>query len=166
MNVGTTLKSVEKKFGPCLPGPGDPDKTVSAIRYAAGKGKKFAGIPGILPDAMFLVHFPVAVDLSRIKVAKKGPADFINDMRQDGPQSTQGRQADVEAFLRGYAELEKKEAAKRQKAAAKQAAEKLREFLGEKEIIVEVNGRRMTARAKITLVKKTGKLKISAEADF
>ncbi|NJL70747.1 MAG: hypothetical protein HC888_03625 [Candidatus Competibacteraceae bacterium] len=49
---------------------------------------------------------------------------------------------------------------------AKANEEKLKEFLGEQEIVIEVNGQRMTAKAKITLVKKTDQLKIVALADL
>src|SRR5277367_6843459 len=98
MTLGTTLKTVEKHFGPCLPGQTEPGKTVSALRYAAGKGRKFAGVPGIHPEAVFYVRFPMAVDLSVIK-SKKGVFDFISDLKEDGPQSDQGRQAQVDAFM-------------------------------------------------------------------
>jgi hypothetical protein len=101
MTLGTTLASVEKKFGPALVGIGDPDKTFSAIRFAAGKGKKFAGVPGIRDDAVFHLHFPLAVDWKQLK-SKKGVPDFINNLTSSGPQGEQGREEKFSAFLQAH----------------------------------------------------------------
>jgi hypothetical protein len=98
MTLGTTLKAVEKKFGPALVGIGDPDKTFSAVRFAAGKGKKFAGVPGIRDDALFHLHFPLTVDWKQLKTAK-GTPDFINNLTSSGPQGEPDREQKFQEFL-------------------------------------------------------------------
>src|ERR1700734_1245680 len=122
---GTKLQSVEKRFGPALPGQGSPEKTVSALRYAGGRGQKFAGVPGIHSEAAFYIHFPLEVSLSSIP-SKKGTIDFISYLKEDGPQSKQGRQAEVEAFLRNHGEKRREQLAKEEKSrlAAQQKAKK------------------------------------------
>ncbi len=101
--LGTTLKSVEKVFGPAVAGRGDEAHTVSAVRYAAGQGKRFAGVPGFHPEAVFYIHFALPVNLAEIK-SKKGLFDHIKDLSEDGPQARQGRDVEVEAFLKARAE--------------------------------------------------------------
>lgn len=145
LTTGTTLKSVEKLFGPALPGIGDSHKTVSAMRYAAGKGKKFAGVPGIQPDAAFHIHFPLNVDLSQIK-SKKGAIDFISDLKEDGPQSKQGRREEVDTFVRKH-----------------QQEAFLANLGGTKTVAIEIDGHRFSPQAKITFSKKNRKLKLTAE---
>jgi len=139
LNVGATLKSVEKIFGPALSGRGDPDKTLSAIRYAAGKGKNFAGVSGIVSEAVFYIHFPTSINLAKV-ITKKVSSDFIKDLKEDGPQAAQGRQAEVEEFLGNLAKrqaetfkvsesriIKAQEAAfKKQAAQEKKAQEKIR----------------------------------------
>ena len=145
MTLGTTLKTVEKKFGPCLPGQGEPNKTVSALRYAAGKGRKFAGIPGIHPDAVFYVHFPMPVDLSAIK-SKKGVFDFISDLKEDGPQSDQGRDALVDAFMAVHGK-----------------EFRIKKLSAAKHVVIEIEGERFEVPAKIAFSKKTKALKVTAQ---
>lgn len=152
LTLGTTLKNAEKHFGPCLPGMADPARTASAVRYAAGKGKKFAGVPGIHPDAVFYVHFPVALHLASIK-SKKGTIDFINDLKQDGPQAKQGRETEVEAFLHVH----------RQKEAAQKKAQMFDRLCGIKPVVIEIDGQRFEVQASITFAKKTKKIKVVAQ---
>ena len=181
---GTKLQSVEKRFGPALPGQGLPAKTVSALRYAGGRGKKFAGVPGIHPEAAFYIHFPLELNLSSI-ASKKGTIDFIADLKEDGPQSKQGRQVEVETFLRSHGEKQKEQLAKEEKSrlAVQQKAQKAElkkaEELRKKEeaaskiqvierlcrqenIVVEIDGQRFPANAKITFSKKTQTFKVTA----
>lgn len=145
MKNGTTLKTAEKHFGPSLPGQAEPEKTMSALRYAAGKGRKFAGVPGIQPDASFYIHFPLAIDLTTI-VSKKGVIDFVSDLRQDGPQSDQGRQAQVDAFL-----------------AVHRKEQRFKKFSAAKSIIIEIEGERFEVPAKITFTKKSRTFKVTAQ---
>ena len=145
MILGTTLKTVEKHFGPALPGQAEQEKTVSAFRYAAGKGRKFAGIPGIHPEAAFYIHFPVPVDLQAIK-SKKGVFDFISDLKEDGPQSDQGRYAQVEAFLKGYGK-----------------EFRIKKLCNARHIVIEIGGERFDVPAKITFTKKTKMFKVTAQ---
>jgi hypothetical protein len=182
---GTKLQSVEKRFGPALPGQALPAKTVSALRYAGGRGKKFAGVPGIHPEAAFYIHFPLELNLSSI-ASKKGTIDFIADLKEDGPQSKQGRQAEVEAFLRNHGEKQREQLAKEEKSrlAAQQKAQKAEskkaEELRKKEevasknqaierlcrqqkIVIEIEGQRYSAEAKITFSKKTQMFKVVAQ---
>jgi len=105
MNLGVTLKAAEKVFGPALPGLGTPQTTLSAVRYAEGKVKKFAGVLGIRDEAKFYVHFPLTVDWNLLK-SKKGVPDFVNDLRESGPQGAQGREALVEKFVERVKEKE------------------------------------------------------------
>jgi hypothetical protein len=97
MKLGTTLKSVEKKFGPAVAGEGDPETTFSAVRYPAGRAKKFAGLAGRHADAVFYLHFPVPVDWTLLK-SKKGIPDFINDLSLSGPQGEQHREKEAKIF--------------------------------------------------------------------
>ena len=182
---GTKLQSVEKRFGPALPGQGLPAKTVSALRYAGGRGKKFAGVPGIHPEAAFYIHFPLELNFSSI-ASTKGTIDFIADLKEDGPQSKQGRQVEVETFLRSHGEKQKEQLAKEEKSrlAAQQKAQKAElkkaEELRKKEeaasknqaverlclqenIVVEIDGQRFPAKAKITFSKKTQTFKVTAQ---
>lgn len=145
MTLGTTLKTVEKHFGPSLPGQAEPERTVSALRYAAGKGRKFAGVLGVQPDAVFYIHFPVPVDLRAIK-SKKGIFDFISDLKQDGPQSDQGRHTKVEAFLATY-----------------QKEHRVKKLCAAKHIVIEIEGERFEVPAKISFVKKVKALKVTAQ---
>ena len=180
---GTKLQSVEKRFGPALPGQGLPAKTVSALRYAGGRGKKFAGVPGIHPEAAFYIHFPLELNLSSI-ASKKGTIDFIADLKEDGPQSKQGRQVEVETFLRNHGEKQREQVAKEEKSrlAAQQKAQKAAAELRKKEeaasqneaverlcrqenIVIEIDGQRFSAGAKITFSKKTQTFKVVAQFD-
>ena len=181
---GTKRHSVEKRFGPALPGQGLPAKTVSALRYAGGRGKKFAGVPGIHPEAAFYIHFPLELNLSSI-ASTKGTIDFIADLKEDGPQSKQGRQAEVEVFLRNHGEKLREQLAKEEKSRlvaqlkAQKAELKKAEELRKKEeaasknqvierlcrqenIVVEIDGQRFPAKAKITFSKKTQTFKVTA----
>jgi hypothetical protein len=146
---GTKLQSVEKRFGPALPGQDLPEKTVSALRYAGGRGKKFAGVPGIHPEAAFYIHFPLELNLSSI-ASKKGTIDFVADLKEDGPQSKQGRQVEVDAFLRNQEE-----------AAAKNDA--IERLCRHQNIVIEIDGQRFPAGAKITFSKKTQTFKVVAQ---
>ncbi len=182
---GTKLQSVEKRFGPALPGQGFPAKTVSALRYAGGRGKKFAGVPGIHPEAAFYIHFPLELNLSSI-ASKKGTIDFIADLKEDGPQSKQGRQAEVETFLRNHGEKQREQLAKEEKSrlAAQQKAQKaefkkaeelrkkeeaanknqaIERLCRQEDIVVEIDGQRFPAKAKITFSKKTQAFKVTAQ---
>jgi hypothetical protein len=175
---GTKLQSVEKRFGPALPGRDLPEKTVSALRYAAGQGKKFAGVPGIHHEAAFYIHFPLEVNLSSI-ASKKGTIDFISDLKEDGPQSKQGRQAEVDAFLQNHEEKRRALLAKGEQSrlAAQQKAEKAQrkkeEAAGKEQaverlcrqqnIAIEIDGQRFFAEAKITFTKKTQLFKVTAQ---
>ena len=182
---GTQLKSVERRFGPALPGQGLPAKTVSALRYAGGRGKKFAGVPGIHPEAAFYIHFPLDLNLSSI-ASTKGTIDFIADLKEDGPQSKQGRQAEVEAFLHHHGEKRREQLAKEEKSrlAAQQKAQKaefkkteelrkkeaaasknqaIERLCRQEDIVVEIDGQRFPAKAKITFSKKTQTFKVTAQ---
>jgi len=178
---GTKLQSVEKRFGPALPGQGLPAKTVSALRYAGGRGKKFAGVPGIHPEAAFYIHFPLELNLSSI-ASKKGTIDFIADLKEDGPQSKQGRQVEVETFLRNHGGKQRAQLAKEEKSRlatqqkAQKAAEKLRKseeaasknqaverLCRQENIVIEIDGQRFSAGAKITFLKKAQTFKVTAQ---
>ena len=172
MNLGTTLASVEKKFGPALAGVGGEGCTFSATRFAAGKGKKFAGIPGKRDDAVFYVHFPVPVDWSQL-TTKKGTPDFINNLSASGPQGEQGRELLVEQFLANYEKTEasrrakgiakeKKRLAAEKKEASRFLREKLAQFEGERTLLVEIDGERLEIPVSIKIA-KTGKVKLTGE---
>jgi hypothetical protein len=163
---GTKLQSVEKRFGPALPGQDLPEKTVSALRYAGGRGKKFAGVPGIHPEAAFYIHFPLELNLSSI-ASKKGTIDFVADLKEDGPQSKQGRQVEVDAFLRNHGEKQRKQLAKEEKSRKKEEAaaknEAIERLCRHQNIVIEIDGQRFPAGAKITFSKKTQTFKVVAQ---
>ncbi len=172
MNLGITLKSAEKVFGPALPGIGEPANTLSAVRYAGGKAKKFAGVLGLPEHAIFHVHFPTPVDWNLV-ASKKGVPDFVNDLKESGPQGGQGRAAEVAAFLEKYesvkAKLQAKQAAAEKKArTAKWKAEsaelkeRLKAYLGEQQVTLMIGSESVSLPVKITVNKK-GKMKIVAE---
>ncbi len=178
MNLGVTLKQAEKKFGPALPGPGAADRTLAAVRYAKGGAKKFAGIAGIQDHALFHIHFPTPIDWNLL-TTKKGTPDFVNDLKESGPQGEQGRDAQVADFLQKYASIREKEekkreaAAKKVEAVAKKAAaaqikaqtaqlrQRLMPFLGEQEATLLVGSESIPLRFTIT-IDKSGKVKVSA----
>jgi hypothetical protein len=170
MNLGATLKAAEKVFGPALPGRGDEDKTLSAVHYAAGKGKKFAGVAGVREDAVFHIHFPTRVEWTLLR-SKKGTPDFINDLKPSGPQGEQGRERLVAEFLERYEKLREKlrlkeeTAAKKTRAAQwKKDAEQKRQnyvhWVGEREATITVGSESLTLPLKITR-DKSGKIKIA-----
>lgn len=175
LTLGTTLKTAEKHFGPALAGRGDESHTMSAIRFAAGKGKKFAGVPGLSPDAVFYIHFPLPIDFTKIK-SKSGQIDHVKDLTEDGPQSRQGRQDEVDAFLRAYAQKTSAAQEKVKKAAEKfRVATEKKEKLAQEKVIAEyllkyqtvtfsVDGHSITA--KITTSSAKGKTKIKLSAEF
>jgi hypothetical protein len=163
MNIGVTLKTAEKKFGPALPGSDQEYNTLSAIRYAGGKGKKFAGVPGIRPEAEFYVHFPLDVDWTRLE-SKKGIPDFVNDLKESGPQGEQDREEKVAAFVEQYRAV--REVAERKLAAANRKKEagalrlRLAPLLGPQEVTVTIGGETFAILFKITK-DKAGKIKIA-----
>jgi len=169
MNLGVTLKTAEKKFGPALAGRGREEATLSAVRYAAGKGK-FAGVAGIRDDAQFYIHFPTPVDWSLL-ATKKGTPDFIKDLHESGPQGEQGRERLIAQFLEQHAAQREKlklkqEAATKKALATKQKKEvadlreQLAHWIGEKEASITIGGQSVNLMLKITR-DKSGKLKIS-----
>jgi hypothetical protein len=178
MNLGVTLKSAEKKFGPALPGPASSDRTLAAVRYAKGGAKKFAGIPGIHDQALFHIHFPTPIDWNLL-TSKKGIPDFVNDLKESGPQGEQGREALVAGFLQKYESIREKEAKKREAAAKKietaakkavaaqikaqlaQQRQRLAPFVGEQEATLLIGNESIPLRFTIT-ADKAGKIKISA----
>jgi hypothetical protein len=171
MKLGVTLKAAEKVFGPALPGPGSQQNTLSAVRYAEGKGKKFAGILGIHDNANFYVHFPTPVDWNLLR-SQKGLPDFVNDLKESGPQGEQGRGAKVAEFLEQYETLKaklhlKQEAAEKRALAARQKEEavflrqKLAPFVGEQQVTFLIGSESISIVVKITQDKK-GKFKLAA----
>ena len=171
MNLGVTLKTAEKVFGPALPGPGDVDKTLSAVRYAGAKGKKFAGVPGIQEDAKFCIHFPTPVDWNLLQT-KKGTPDFVNDLKESGPQGEQGRAIQVEKFKEGYEQLREKlrlkQAAANKKAQMAQMKEetllirkRLAPFIGNQQVTLILGTESISLSIKISM-DKAGKLKLAA----
>ena len=178
MNLGVTLKAAEKKFGPALPGPGEADRTLAAVRYAKGGAKKFAGIPGIHDHALFHIHFPTPIDWTLL-TTKKGTPDFINDLKESGPQGEQGREALVARFLQQYESIREKEHKKREAAAKKAAAaieksaaaelkaklqqvrQRLAPFIGQQEATLVIGSESISLQFTITADNK-GKIKIVA----
>ncbi len=162
MNLGVTLKAAEKVFGPALPGKGEEGKTLAAVHYAAGKGKKFAGVIGVREDAVFHVHFPTAIDWNLL-ATKKGTPDFVNDLKFSGPQGEQGRERLVAEFLEKYAVLREKQEKKTREDRRKREAPLLRErfghWVGEREAVITIDGESLTLALKITK-DKSGKIKI------
>lgn len=163
MNLGITLKAAEKVLGPSLPGAGAETHTLSAVHYAAGKGKKFAGVLGIHPDAIFHIHFPVAVDWNLL-TTKKGTPDFVNDLKQSGPQGGQGRERLVEEFLQKYEQTREKREKKARDQQRKREAPLLRQqfahWVGEREATITIGGESLALPVKVTR-DKTGKIKIA-----
>ncbi len=170
MNLGVTLKAAEKVFGPALPGRGAENATLAAVHYAAGKGKKFAGVVGPREDAAFHVHFPTPVDWNLL-TTKKGTPDFVNDLKPSGPQGEQGRERLVAAFLEKVGALNEKrrlkaEAAEKKNLTAKRKLEAaaLRErytnLVGEHEATILIGSESLSLRVKITK-DKSGKIKIA-----
>jgi hypothetical protein len=171
MNLGVTLKGAEKVFGPARPGPGTEENTLSAVRYAKGGATKFAGISGIQENAKFYIHFPTPVDWNLLET-KKGIPDFVNDLRESGPQGEQGRETLVAKFLQEFEGLKARRRAKQEEAEKKAAASKRKEeavsyrerlapYLGEQEVTICIGSERLVLTAKITQDKK-GKFKIVA----
>jgi hypothetical protein len=171
MNLGVTLKAAEKMFGPALPGPAEAEKTLSAVRYAKGGAKKYAGITGIQDNAKFYVHFPVRIDWSLL-TTKKGTPDFVSDLREAGPQGEQGREALVSDFLQRHEAVqakfrEKQEAAAKKVATAHRKAElaglraRFAVLAGEREAMITIGSESVSLPIKIT-VEKSGKVKITA----
>jgi hypothetical protein len=169
MILGTTLASVEKKFGPALAGTGPADRTFSAIRTGSGKGKKFAGVAGQREDAVFYLHFPLPIDWSQL-ASKKGTPDFINNLSATGPQGEQGRKALVEEFLTKYSQdeearkakaeaKEKKRVADQRKEETRSIREKLSRFAGELTVAIEIGGERLKVPVTIKM-DKSGKVKL------
>jgi hypothetical protein len=163
MNLGVTLKAAEKAFGPALPGPGAHDSTLAAVHFAAGKGKKFAGVTGIREDAVFHVHFPTPVDWNLL-TTKKGTPDFVNDLKQSGPQGEQGRERLVAEFLEKYESLRGKRDKKRRDEQRKREAPLLREkyakWVGSHEATISISGESINLPLKITR-DKAGKIKFA-----
>jgi hypothetical protein len=171
MNLGVTLKAAEKAFGPALPGSGAPEHTLSAVPYAAGKGKKFAGVMGVRENARFYIHFPTPIDWNLLK-SKKGIPDFINNLSESGPQGEQGREALVSEFMARYDGLQtklrqKQEAAKKKATAAKRKEElvgvrqRLAPCIGEQQATLTIGSETVSLTVTITVDKK-GKMKIVA----
>jgi hypothetical protein len=164
MTLGATLKAAEKVFGPALPGRADERNTLAAVPFAKGKGKKFAGVLGFRDDALFHIHFPVPVDW-KLLATKKGTPDFINDLKESGPQGEQGREALVGAFLAKYesmrAKLHEKELAAKRKQEAASLRPRLAALKGEHEASITIGSETIALRVKVT-VEKTGKIKIVA----
>jgi hypothetical protein len=171
MNLGVTLKAAEKIFGPARPGPDTAENTLSAVRYAKGGAKKFAGIAGLEENAKFYIHFPTAVDWNLL-TTKKGTPDFVSDLRESGPQGEQGREAQVVAFMERYEiireklrhkqeAVEKKASVSRRKAELVQFRDRLVPFAGEREATLLVGSESFSLPVKITL-EKSGKIKITS----
>ena len=171
MNLGVTLKTAEKVFGPALPGAGSAEATLSAVRYAEGKGKKYAGVLGSVENAKFHVHFPTPVDWNLL-ATKKGTPDFVNDLRESGPQGEQGRSAQVAAFLERYEGLRlklraKQDAAEKKIQLARQKDEilslrkRVGHLVGVHQVNLTVGSESFSLPMKINL-DKSGKLKFSA----
>ncbi len=171
MNLGVTLKAAEKVFGPALPGRGAEENTLAAVRYAKGRAKKYAGIPGVHDEAKFYIHFPTPVDWSLL-ITKKGTPDFVSDLTESGPQGEQGREALAAQFLKKRESVREKLRQKREKAEtaarAKQLKQELTEvrqrlipFQGERNATLNLDNESVTIPIKIT-VDKSGKIKISA----
>ncbi len=164
MNLGITLKAAEKVFGPALPGPGEPESTLSAIRYAAGGTKKFAGVLGLHENAKFHIHFPTPVDWVLLET-KKGIPDFINDLKESGPQGAQGREVLVAKFLPSYggikAKILSKQAAGKIKAELPLLRKRLAPFVGERQATLTIGSETLSLPIKITMDKK-GKIKFAA----
>jgi hypothetical protein len=164
MNLGITLKSAEKVFGPALPGKGSAESTLSAVPFAAGKGKKFVGIPGVHEGAKFYIHFPIAIDWT-LAESKKGIPDFVNDLHESGPPGEQGREALVSAFLEKHASLKAKSKLKQEAANTKMLASKmkgevsaLRErllpFVGSRNAMLPLGLKRCLCRLRSRLIKQ------------
>jgi hypothetical protein len=171
MNLGVTLNAAEKVFGPALPGPGSHQNTLSAVRYAEGKSKKFAGILGIHDNANFYIHFPTPVEWNLLE-SKKGVPDFVNDLKESGPQGQQGRTAQVAKFMGQYESMKakrrlKQEAAQKKALIARRKEEavllrsRLAPYAGEQEVTLIIGQESISMSMKITVDKK-GKVKIAA----
>jgi len=163
MNLGVTLKAAEKIFGPALPGPGEADRTLAAVHYAAGRGKKFAGVLGGREDAVFHVHFPTPVDWNLL-TTKKGTPDFINDLKVSGPQGEQGRERLVAEFLEKYDATREKREKKARDDERKREAPLLRQryahWIGERQATITVGAESLTLTLKVTK-DKSGKIKFA-----
>jgi hypothetical protein len=163
MNLGVTLKAAEKIFGPALPGPADAEKTLAAVHFAAGKGKKFAGVLGIRDDAVFHVHFPTPVNWNLL-TTKKGTPDYVNDLKISGPQGEQGRERLVAEFLEKYEKLREKLEKKTRDDQRKREAPALRQryghWVGEREAVISFGGESLALPLKITK-DKSGKIKFT-----
>lgn len=85
--------------------------------------------------------------------SKKGTIDFINDLKQDGPQAKQGREAEVETFLHEH----------RQREALQRRTQMFKRICGTRQIIIEIEGQRFEVGAIITFAKKTKKVKVVAQ---
>jgi hypothetical protein len=150
MNIAIKLEKLEKIFGPALPGATSPECTLSAIRTPKCKKGIFFGVQGIKPDANFYIHFPLPIDWKALATAKGAP-DYVNDLKESGPQSEQGRKDRVTAFL---AEREQKEAKDGQ-------WKRLEKLVGEHSITITIGNESFKIPdAKIALDKKS--LKITA----
>jgi hypothetical protein len=171
MNLGITLKAAEKVFGPALPGPAEEHNTLSAVRYAKGGSTKYAGISGIQRDAKFYVHFPTSVEWDLL-TTKKGTPDYVNDLRESGPQGEQGREMQAAAFLEKSATTrakirEKQELAAKKAFAAQRKAQlsllrsHFSHLAGEVEMTLTHGSESFSIPFKIE-VGKSGKVKISA----
>ena len=104
MNVGITLKQVEKYFGPSVAGKDRPDNTISVIASPVGRAKTYVGLPGIRDDARFYIHFPQSIDLTTIigtdhRNYRRQPADHVVGLRKDGPLRGQNRHIEVDYWL-------------------------------------------------------------------
>jgi hypothetical protein len=163
MNLGVTLKAAEKVFGPALPGPAEAEKTLAAVHFAAGKGKKFAGVLGMRDDAVFQVHFPTPIDWSLL-TSKKGTPDHVNDLKMSGPQGEQGRERLVAEFLEKYEVLRAKKEKKVRDEQRKREAPLLRQryahWVGQHEAVISIGGESLTVPVKVTK-DKSGKIKFA-----
>ncbi len=155
MNIPVKLNKLEEIFGPALPGASTPECTLSAVKYASAKKGVYGGIQGIKPDAFFYVHFPLPIDWERL-ATKKGAPDYVNDLKESGPQGAQGRKELVEQFLSGL--QEKKAQEQRVRLEEENRASTLKRFeqlVGTHTVTVSVNGETLTLPyTKIALDKK------------
>lgn len=97
----TTLKTIEKLFGPVLPGPGEAENTISVFEiYTSRKKYKSQGKPGLLEGAAWHLHTPLPLVLEKIK-------GEITGISEEGHQHDPNRRDQVTEWLNRHDAAEK-----------------------------------------------------------
>ncbi len=159
----TTIKAVEKLFGPVLPGMNAPERTISVFQeYTSPRKYKLFGQPGIIDGAIWHLHTQVPILAAKIK-------GRITGILEGGSQHDPKRQELVAAWLSEHLKAEAIQNVATARKAAAAEAKRQKELLASRageydarlmieEISTTIPVRvKVDAKGKVTLVVPKGK---------